>query len=411
MSGSDRKRPRHQSRASHRRQKNGGGGGGRNERGWRSGGGKNPRRGGPGVLLTCDGGREGKCRREGISILRHYYYASQNKTDKKKGGDGAEETDGDCEPKNDERGVGPSAVGKEKELSLDEEIALLQGGASADEVLHVSISGASTDAKRKSPFVVYDTGCKGTVFVMCSLPNCDLIPAQGPEATVSDETKIVSDNGMTTSANESGDCGGDRNATKKRKFEVQDGADGSKVDEASVTPPWDPMDTVHRVLDDLSQTKALTASDAPGSRFVTRMIPIQATCFASLEEIHATARSLLNKFLFPNIVTDKKSKSTFAITFKRRNCSHLKRDNVIEVVAKAVEELRTAYAKGSSGGCEKQDRETTLPELSVDLSNPDYTVQVEVCRTLCGMSVVPRIASFHNFSLFAIRQQNEEGSD
>eukprot|EP00978_Attheya_sp_CCMP212_P003397 scaffold7003_cov60-Attheya_sp.AAC.1 len=38
---------------------------------------KNVRRGGPGILLTCETGREFKCQREGLEILRHYYYRNE----------------------------------------------------------------------------------------------------------------------------------------------------------------------------------------------------------------------------------------------------------------------------------------------------------------------------------------------
>ena len=32
----------------------------------------NPKRGGPGILMTCEQGREHKCEREGVDILQYY---------------------------------------------------------------------------------------------------------------------------------------------------------------------------------------------------------------------------------------------------------------------------------------------------------------------------------------------------
>jgi len=43
--------------------------------------------------------------------------------------------------------------------------------------------------------------------------------------------------------------------------------------------------------------------------------------------------------------------------------------------------------------------------LSVDLIHPDYTVIIEICQTLCAMSVVKDVKEgFHNFNL--IKQEN-----
>jgi hypothetical protein len=47
------------------------------------------------------------------------------------------------------------------------------------------------------------------------------------------------------------------------------------------------------------------------------------------------------------------------------------------------------------------------PLLEVKLKNSDYTIVVEVCRTLCGISIVPNSKSFHNFNLIEIRQEIE----
>lgn len=87
----------------------------------------------------------------------------------------------------------------------------------------------------------------------------------------------------------------------------------------------------------------------------------------------------------------------FKVEIKLRLCSHLKRDNVIEAVAPIV----------MSGGL-KDD----MPgyKFSVNLSNPDFSIRVETCKSLCGVSIVPREA-WCNFNLAEITNPTEEEED
>jgi tRNA acetyltransferase TAN1 len=105
---------------------------------------------------------------------------------------------------------------------------------------------------------------------------------------------------------------------------------------------------------------------------------MQATCFASAEEIRLTSRALLTKLFAPNAF------KTFAISTKRRICSNVTRKEIIDTVAEIVLELN--------------------PKCKVDLDNPEATITVEICRTLCGISVVPKSHEFHNFSLVTARE-------
>ena len=136
---------------------------------------------------------------------------------------------------------------------------------------------------------------------------------------------------------------------------------------------------VDRVVEDMKKGRR---GSYPSSRFTTRMIPIQATCFAGLEEIQYAVESLVSSIILSitnseaaSSSTDgehpkkKKGTTTFAIQTKRRICGHLKREQIIEAVGQQV-------AKSA-------------PDWTVNLSEPDYTVIVEICKNLAGISVVP----------------------
>ena len=81
-----------------------------------------------------------------------------------------------------------------------------------------------------------------------------------------------------------------------------------------------------------------------------------------------------------------------AVQFKRRNCDNVKRDEIIQAVASQVVE-------------------TT--QWKVDLTDPDYTVWIEVCKTLCGISVVPRkyLAMAPKFNIAALRDKSQGADD
>lgn len=326
---------------------------------------RNPRRGPPGVLLTCERGREAKCTREGLDILRYYLsHQSDNKTTE-------------------------SSVEKKKELTLDEEIAMLQKGATSDQVLDGKTESQQNERQSKA-FTVYDTGCGGTVVVMCTLPGSALIPLIRTEWKEANDAKRKAAEDGTEEPNApkrarlEEDTVGTAEDDKEvgGTTEIQELGDKTRETESNAaTPPWDPVDTVDRVLHDLDSS----CKTAPSSRFVTRMIPIQATCFPSVEEIRLTAKALIQKYL------QNKPPSTFAVRVKRRNCCTATRDEIITAVAGQVIEME---------GCAKN-------EWKVNLKSPEYTILVEVCQTLCGITIVKECAAYRNFNLLEIREAQE----
>lgn len=300
---------------------------------------RNPKRGPPGMLLTCETGRETKCQREGLEILMHYY----------NGRDGNE--DNDSANTADSSQVPPTV--DSKPLSLEEELKQLQ--QSNKNKKKNKNSNDQTD-----PLQVYDTGCRGTVFLVCTLPDSQLI-----EPILTEYKK-----------------------SKQREDDDDTSVKNSKIETPS-SPSWDPIATFQAIWKDRIAPPTTATSEAPSSRFVTRMIPVQATCFASPEELSLTAAALLKRHFAMGEETSTTAKTTtttktFAITAKRRNCQNLPREKIIDVVAAVMEEQETSNRK-----------------LKVDLSNPDITIVVEVCKTLCGVSVVENALQYKNFNLLA----------
>ncbi len=308
---------------------------------WRKWGASNgrPKRGAPGMLLTCETGREHKCKREGLEILNFYLQAS-----------GHSKTSDDQSNEKEDEGA--------TDLSLEDELERLKS------------KKKSTEA---SSFGVYDTSCRGTVFVLCTLKNCNLIPTIQTEYMLSKKNQV----------NSNDETGGDTDHVPNEKLKhddvvvetdaTSDGPTNEKNDNettiAQETPVWNPISTFRTILSDIDND---SNKAAPRSRFVTRMIPIQATCFASPEELELTCAELLKKYVFP-------STKTFAIVFKRRNCSNLKRNSVIKIVGEMMSKM--------------------FPACKVQLDKPDATILIEVCGTLCGVSVVENIDDCRKFNL------------
>ena len=195
---------------------------------------KNPRRGPPGILLTCETGREFKCRREGLEILEYYWKQMMY------------EKDGNKKKQEDQ---------KEERQSLDEELAALKQTASK-----------SAKAESSSPFVEFKTGCRGSVFLLSKEAN---------ESTLELSDKV-------DDANKSGP-GGISPAKRQRCDESSEAAavpngpqEASKTPEKKVEykPSWEPLELVQKIFEDVGRGDD---SSIPGSRFVTRIIPIQGT--------------------------------------------------------------------------------------------------------------------------------------
>lgn len=129
----------------------------------------------------------------------------------------------------------------------------------------------------------------------------------------------------------------------------------------------EPEKLVHHILQDMYKTKKKK------SRVILRMLPIAGTCKAFLEDMKKYAENFLEPwFKAPN-------KGTFQIVYKARNNSHVNREEVIKELAGIVGSLNS--------------------ENKVDLTNPQYTVVVEIIKAVCCLSVVKDYVLFRKYNL------------
>ncbi|KAJ3614304.1 hypothetical protein NHX12_017878 [Muraenolepis orangiensis] len=129
----------------------------------------------------------------------------------------------------------------------------------------------------------------------------------------------------------------------------------------------EPDKLVHHILSDLHTTKKKK------SRVILRMLPVSGTCKAFQEDMD----KYLTTFLEPWFKTP--NHATFQIAFKARNSSHSKRDDVIKSIADLVVKMN--------------------PENTVDLTNPELSIIVEVIRSVCCLSVVPDYSLYRKYNL------------
>ena len=350
----------------------------------------NPRRGGPAFIVTCERGREFKARRDALEILQHYYDDQQDRIASeasREDGDGREQVEGE-----DEHKVASNGCNSTNEtLSFEDELKFLQD-QNKKHTTKTNNSNNSTMQKSSSSsyqyrrFTEFETSIRGVVVLMYN----DLDSTQYQSRQIEDGNAQEPKHG-DDEENDTRQSNGSSSTSSRR---------------------WDPIDTFERIYADwkadaefqkatkkkeegeekategnVDKQKAINPAQAnrgdlyaPCSRYITRMIPIQMTCFSSVDDIKLTVPKLLQKYFPPTTTKATGNKedvndtaiitTTYAVAVKIRNCRMIKRQDVIDIVAGYM----------LQNYCPKN--------YQVQLENPDVTILVEICQTLCGMSVI-----------------------
>ncbi|XP_062522316.1 THUMP domain-containing protein 1-like isoform X2 [Corticium candelabrum] len=140
-----------------------------------------------------------------------------------------------------------------------------------------------------------------------------------------------------------------------------------------------PVDLTYKILTDIQTKGDLIV------RYAQRLLPVSLVCRASIDDIKRTAPSLLERHFHGT-----KSKSmSYAVAYKARNNSELKRDEVISVVAALVD------GDGSFGH-------------KVNLTSPELVVVVEVVKKHCLMSVVRDYHNLKKYNMHSIVEEKTE---
>ncbi|RQM17027.1 hypothetical protein DD237_002074 [Peronospora effusa] len=137
-----------------------------------------------------------------------------------------------------------------------------------------------------------------------------------------------------------------------------------------------PIDLLRKIFEHVETTKEFA------SRFITRMIPLEKVGYASVESIKELAAPMIEAHLkaFKEeqqaAVTDEIF--TFAVEFKRRNCTNINSMEVIDALVELVGDDKT----------------------KVNLTSPRFVLMIEVFRNTCGFSV---LTDFHRFKKYNVR--------
>lgn len=153
----------------------------------------------------------------------------------------------------------------------------------------------------------------------------------------------------------------------QRRFQVvESGAKNILFIRTTVDNPVEIVTTLMESIIESKQQKA---------RYLLRLIPIETTCKANMDEINKAMSTLIDKHFSGDT-------KTFAINFNHRNNHQINRDDVIKEIAKAI------TAKNS--------------QHKVDLKNAELTVVVEIIRGICLLSVIPYYVKYKKYNLLQL---------
>jgi len=93
---------------------------------------------------------------------------------------------------------------------------------------------------------------------------------------------------------------------------------------------------------------------------------------------------------------------TFKIEIKKRLCTHLTQEELINAIAPVLL-LGGHDESGEMDAAEEGDgRLLVVPtrcKFEVNLTDPDFSIRIETCKTLCGVSILPRNDWYKKFNL------------
>jgi len=282
---------------------------------------QNPSRGPPGILFTCEQGWE---RKYALELLQRDWEVAI---------------------------VEKNSTMEAKKASLEDEIKQLK------------------DGDENAVFEQLDTRCKGVVILLCKACKNLVEPLPRPKG---ESDQAVEEKPPPTKKPRVDEHTAVEESSKESENSNIEKFENSTTEKIETSPiaatpqkssiAWDPVAAIQRIINELNQTDS--TNNYPSSRFISRMIPCQATFYAGIPELQHTIKSILEGSEQQYPLT----KQTFAIRIKRRFCDGIiVRKDVIDAVAGVVLASR--------------------PTWKVNLKEPDVVIQLEFCQTLATVAI------------------------
>ena len=122
----------------------------------------------------------------------------------------------------------------------------------------------------------------------------------------------------------------------------------------------DPVKFSQIIMDDI------ISNGEQKTRFLMRLVPIEATCKAHEQNVTEAMKKLLQK----HFSKENPVKKTYCVVFKSR-CNHdFKKEMTYKIVGDIIKELS--------------------PESKVEYKTPDFVIMVEVMKSNCCLAVLPK---------------------
>uniref|UniRef100_A0A1B6CRM5 THUMP domain-containing protein n=1 Tax=Clastoptera arizonana TaxID=38151 RepID=A0A1B6CRM5_9HEMI len=162
----------------------------------------------------------------------------------------------------------------------------------------------------------------------------------------------------------------------EKRFQVVDS--GTKGCVFIKTLIEDPIHLAHEIMTDIKNTKQSKA------RYLLRMIPIEITCKAYLDDIKKAAEILFDKHF-------KCEPTTFSIVYNKRNNNNLLREEIIKSLAIIV----------TDKNCDHK----------ADLKQAKFTILVEVMKNICCLAVIQDYFDLRKFNITELSKCPLEAGD
>uniref|UniRef100_A0A1A9ZF01 THUMP domain-containing protein n=1 Tax=Glossina pallidipes TaxID=7398 RepID=A0A1A9ZF01_GLOPL len=191
-----------------------------------------------------------------------------------------------------------------------------------------------------------------------------------------DSNAAVEEEGSTDDGNDiADDLQTQIKATKekvKRRFQVVETGVSNCVFIKTVLE--NPVPLAIHIIEDIAKTKK------QASRYLTRLIPIQAVCSVTKESIVKAAARICDKYF-------QTEPTTFSIVYNKSYKHNIDRENLIKELATLI------HAKNA--------------DHKVDLKHPKKTFFIQLLKNLCCLSIVDNYVGYKKYNLIELARAEE----